>query len=417
VRPVAPTAASAQQAAAFSAGAKQREKAAAEQNIRDIWTVLSDEHLRQTASQEASKLAALASDAPAAVDKTREASIVFVGPRQAGKTTLANAYMFKDRDEVPKATTCLEYKYARSSLKDSLADEKSVTHFWELGGGRALSQLLAVPFTAATVPHAMVVIALDLGRQSRVLDDAQFFLSLVRKRVEEVMAEMRSAPGGQGDAMAKQLLSNARRRFGDAHPDLTGGKVDLLPVPVLIVANKLDLLRALEPEPLRVLSRSLRALAHANGASLLYNSRAHKDTLGKSFRSRLMAHVLGTAPYAKQPPPLFEHLQGMIQVSAGQDSFAQIGEAPGAAAGSGGKPLVAWVSAFSKTFPDRGAEDAEPESALDATQLEAEKQVDAALASRMEDLKAMQRELDLRRKLNAKDQAGLDAAAFGAARR
>jgi dynein light intermediate chain 2 len=384
----------------FAAAAKQREKQASEQNIRDIWTILTEDRAREQAQQAADKIAALSGD-PSVTDKTREALVLFVGPRQAGKTTLANSYMFKERDEVPRPTTCLEYKYARSALKESLADEKAVTHFWELGGGRALTQLLSVPLTPATLPHALVVLCVDLGRTSRVLDDAQFFLSLVRRRAEEVMGEMRQTQGAAGEAMAKQLLSNARKRFGETHADLA--RVELMPVPVLIVANKLDLLGRVEPEGLRVLSRSLRALAHANGASLLYNSRAHKDSLGKTFRARIMAHVMNNAYARAPPPPGFDHTLSLIQVVAGQDSFAQIGEAPGGGAAAGKSPFASWQAAFAKMFPDGGAADAEPESALETLALEPEKSIDAALSLRAEDLKTLQRELDLRRKLNAKD--------------
>lgn len=99
-----------------------------------------------------------------------------------------------------------------------MAEEKSVSHFWELGGGRALVQLLDVAITADSMPHTLVVLTIDLARLSRVTDDAAFYLGLVRQRCDAVLAEMRS----QGkSALAAQLVANARKRFGEQHADMS----------------------------------------------------------------------------------------------------------------------------------------------------------------------------------------------------
>ena len=182
--------------------------------------------------------------------------------------------------------------------------------------------------------------------------------------------------------------------------------MDLLPIPVLICVHKFDSIKSLEPEGLRVLSRAVRAVAHASGASLLYTSRAHRDTLLKNYRARVTAHVMANVQAATKPN--FDHTQ-FIATHAGQDSFASIGDAPGAAPSgkANATPLAGWVAAFNKYF-DAGSDkdkdkDREEGLALEELVLEPEKTVDAALAQRQEDLKRMQRELDLRRKLNAKE--------------
>ena len=191
-------------------------------------------------------------------------------------------------------------------------------------------------------------------------------------------------------------------------------RVDLLPVPVLICANKFDTLKSTEPESLRILARTLRALAHSNGASLLYTSRAHRDTLLKNYRARLTAHVMASSSGGgKAAAPSLDHTQH-ISLHAGQDSFAQIGDAPGKDAQAKG-PVAAWMAAFPKYF-EGGPQDAEEGAVMEELTLEPERSVDAALALRQEDLRRLQRELALRRKLLAQEADGPTVMAANAAR-
>ena len=359
-------------------------------NLKDIWTTLIEE-------KESQRAAAVALAQTGVVDESnREATIIYVGARGSGKSTLRNAYMYKDRSDVPKPTTCLDYKYTRTYLKDQMSEDKSVSHFWELGGGRSLVNLLEVPLSESTLRDALVVITLDLSKPVRCLDDAVYWLSLIKKRCDGLVANLRTKNRNAADA----LIAAARRRFGENHPDI--GRTELIPIPVLICAHKYDtVLKTLEPESLRILSRGLRAAAHTYGASLMYTSIAHRDTLLKAYRSRIGEHPNGRE--GKKPSqPSFDHTQH-ISVQGGQDNWQQIGEPPG---GAGGKnPLAAWSSAFTRSFEPVTIDPIE-DGQLDALQLEPEKSIDASLAQREEDLKRLHRELDLRRKLNAKETEG-----------
>jgi hypothetical protein len=434
--------------AAFRAHAAAQAQASTT-NVSDLWSSLV---ARRSAESRADS-----------VDRSREPRVLFLGPRGAGKSSLHMAYMFKERDlslasEAPKLTTALDYKYARlqpkqdssslagaaaitaggTSASASLEEQKTVTHFWELGGGRALaSQLLPIPLSAAALPHALLVLVLDLSAPHRAAADAAHFLALIKASTTQAQEALAKDTSGtaNGAAVVRQLHVNARRRFGESHADLN--RVELLPVPVLIVGHKLDLIQStLEPESLRILSRTLRALAHVHGASLLYTStaRQHKDNLLKAFRAKLTQHVLSGGSGKAAPPPSLDHTTSLIQVAAGQDSFFSIGEAPGVGgAGLGGKPAQAWLAACTKHFAEaaqgRAAREADlhneeaaaagaecSSNAVSAPpQLDGEKVVDAALKLRQEDLTNLQRELALRRKLNVKEahreQQGIAASA------
>lgn len=245
--------------------------------VQDIWSQL----LEQTKNNKENEGGA------AGEETVREASIVFIGPRHSGKSTMIHSYMFKDKEDTPKPTTSLDYKYTRSSVGMSM--EKDLSHFWELGGGRSLSHLLDICVAPETLKHTLVVINVDLSRPSFVLNDCLYWIEKLRARVKACIGELHKS----GSTVPKTLEQEARNVFGNDHEDLA--RVDLFEIPVLIVANKYDLIKDKDAELLKVMSKSLRAIAHSNGCGLLYASKGHKVLL-QTFRSRISRHVLNRPP-------------------------------------------------------------------------------------------------------------------------
>ena len=64
----------------------------------------------------------------------------------------------------------------------------------------------------------------------------------------------------------QQLRKRAWLRFGSDHPD--HDLLDPFPVPLTIIGSKYDLFQDMEPEKKKMVSRTLRFIAHTNGASL-----------------------------------------------------------------------------------------------------------------------------------------------------
>ena len=62
-----------------------------------------------------------------------ESTVVVVGNRGAGKTTLVSRFLNPEKDDVPKPSVALEYTFGRRS--GAHGDVKDVAHIWELGGG------------------------------------------------------------------------------------------------------------------------------------------------------------------------------------------------------------------------------------------------------------------------------------------
>lgn len=364
------------------APAEEKTKPAAEAKAvsgdsKDIWQQLLELKAKEENESEAK-------------NSTREASIVFIGPRHAGKSTLIHSYMFKDKEDTPKPTTSLDYKYTRSSVGMSM--EKDLSHFWELGGGRSLVTLMDICLTPDTLAHTFIIITLDLSRPSMVVEDLVYWLEVVRKRIKSSLGSMyQSHP-----LVPKELAESAKDIFGAEHPDLA--QVDLVELPVLIVANKFDKFKDNEPAKLGVMAKTLRAIAHSNGCSLLYTSKRHKSLI-QTFRSRISRHVLNRPP---SKTVQFDHTKP-LSVPGGADSFKDIGPAEDS---NNVCSAQAWIKTFAKYYPVNN-KDRELIVAVDALKLDAEPVVDQMLAQKDEDLKQLRRRLQLKRRMKQNDQLEL----------
>jgi len=148
----------------------------------------------------------------------REASLLFLGPHGAGKSTLIQSFMFKDRDEVPKSTSALDYRYTRTSVKDAMSEEKSISHFWELGGGSTLKELMDVAVKEGEgVKDALIVIVVDCERVGMVVEDTIKFIDMARKKGDNLMQQMK-ANGSNVSRLHPHILSMQSRTTSQLTP-------------------------------------------------------------------------------------------------------------------------------------------------------------------------------------------------------
>jgi hypothetical protein len=89
-----------------------------------------------------------------------------------------------------------------------------------------------------------------------------YFSCQLRSRVTGVLGEVKTSQPG----LEQQLRKKAWARFGRDHPDKD--LLDPLPVPLIIVGNKFDVFQNMDPEQRKMVARTLRFIAHTNGASL-----------------------------------------------------------------------------------------------------------------------------------------------------
>jgi len=149
------------------------------------------------------------------------------------------------------------------------------------------------------------------------------------------------------------------------------------------------------------MSRSLRAIAHFHGATLIQTSKTDKVGSLKLFRAKLTSHITGNE--RKQGTQL-DHTQEVF-VQVGQDSMSSIGES-----GISRENYVeGWRHLFAKTFPPKQENHPRKlridtnELTIESLGLAPEPLIDNQLQIKEEDFRRQKREMELRRKLNQQD--------------
>ena len=72
----------------------------------------------------------------------------------------------------------MEYK---SGIKLSKDEKKVKVNTYELGGGRAFSNLLESAIVGGTIHHTTVLIVIDLSKPGNAVDNLLFWLNSVRE--------------------------------------------------------------------------------------------------------------------------------------------------------------------------------------------------------------------------------------------
>jgi GTPase SAR1 family protein len=214
-------------------------------------------------------------DVPAAAD----GELIFVGAKGSGKSSIVQAFLQKE--EVPKPSTPLEFRYARRAT----ASGTMVADVWELGGGvtgqKQLSELLKVVLQPELLSRSVVAIVLDLSEPETALPTLLRWLSELRSRVTACQQELAKTAEGSAIAAAARKATGATWA---EHPDADVAAIEAVApigVPVVVVAHKYDAFETAytEGEHRKVLCRTLRYLSHQAGASLVCTKNKDKQVL------------------------------------------------------------------------------------------------------------------------------------------
>eukprot|EP00116_Pleurobrachia_bachei_P005124 sb/3465386/ len=267
-------------------------------------------------------------------NKSSERTIFVVGAKSSGKTGII--LRFLDRDEQPKATTALEYTFGRRSRNDSMS--KDVAHVYELGGGVALSNLIEIPVTKECVQTLNFVIVVDLSKPETIWTTLESLLAAIRQRVKKVIHELKV----ESPSAANNLVAECLARYDADHPDKDS--LDIIPVPITIIGSKYDVFQNFDSEKKKIISRTLRYVAHHHGAHLCYFS-SKIETLVMRARG-LLGHLVFKTQLNKTTST--DHNKP-IYMLAGMDAVSQIGSPPPA---PGSRSLLEqWKQLFLSSFP------------------------------------------------------------------
>ncbi|KAI8611846.1 hypothetical protein BC830DRAFT_1139374 [Chytriomyces sp. MP71] len=278
-------------------------------------------------------------------DEGVETTIMVVGNKQAGKSSLI--HRLQNKGDIPPPTTALEYRFARSTR----GTIKDISHIWELAGGTHLTDLIDIPVNESNIHLTTFVIVIDLSEPADALPLLEHFLDKIQARAKKVLDGLES----RGSKRPKGLRAFASKKYGPDHPDIKSDAMYICPVPIVIVGAKYDLYRDIEPEKRKLFCKTLRFLAHTQGASLAF-ANLNDETSSVKVKRILNHHAFRSNPLLE----MSHDYNKPIVITAGQDAFSQIGVPPSEAAKDAvGKQAFAgydkWRNDFDRYFPQKRA--------------------------------------------------------------
>ncbi|XP_009073177.1 PREDICTED: cytoplasmic dynein 2 light intermediate chain 1 [Acanthisitta chloris] len=288
-----------------------------------------------------------------------------MGSKNGGKTTIILRCL--EREESPKPTLALEYTFGRRARRHNTP--KDIAHFWELGGGTSLLELIRVPITSHNIRSFAVVLVLDLSKPNELWTTMEDLLQVTRNHVNKILTKLEKT-NAEVAAEIKQRKWNDLQRD---HPDYE--LVDPFPIPLMIIGSKYDLFQEFDSEMRKIISKTLRFVSHYCGASLvLINHLAFGYDKSKSVS-------------VDPSKPLF--------IPAGLDSLSQIGPPPASDSDIGklraNTPWELWKKVFEKTFPPKSLRDLQDTKDPAQDTQYAEYEVDVMRAEKNQELERYKR--------------------------
>ncbi|XP_043787965.1 cytoplasmic dynein 2 light intermediate chain 1 isoform X4 [Apis laboriosa] len=221
-----------------------------EENVRDIALrfCLEEEQRRKTNPNE-----------------THERSIIIVGSKRVGKTTIIHRFL--EKDEAPKPTIAMDYSFGRKAGKSLI---KNIVHVWEVG--HLTSSLVSAAMTGSSLTHSphhvTILVMLDLSQPEILWTTFEEALSVVRNAMkmsydDKIIQELK-----------KQRIKERKK--------IVEREIDPFPMRLCFIGGKYDQFKDLDLDKTELISKTLRAVAHILGASLYYHSAKDKSLLRKT---------------------------------------------------------------------------------------------------------------------------------------
>ncbi|XP_072246807.1 cytoplasmic dynein 2 light intermediate chain 1 isoform X1 [Leuresthes tenuis] len=246
-----------------------------------------------------------------------ERTVFLMGSKAGGKTSILLRCL--DRDEPPKPTLALEYTFGRRARGHNTP--KDIAHLWELGGGTSLSDLIQIAITPVSIRSLSVILILDLSKPNALWGTTEKLLQTAHAQLDKVSSQAQQAEKSRHRSKHQTPVHSAARVLPKDYPDRE--LISPFPVPLLIIGSKYDLFQEFDSDKKKVVSKTLRFIAHYYAASLIFTSIKSESLVSKtkSFFSHLAFDLdRGKTVSCDPNKPLI--------IPAGSDSFSQIGSPP-----------------------------------------------------------------------------------------
>ncbi|XP_033469354.1 cytoplasmic dynein 2 light intermediate chain 1 [Epinephelus lanceolatus] len=273
-----------------------------------------------------------------------ERTVFLMGSKAGGKTSILLRCL--DRDEPSKPTLALEYTFGRRARGHNTP--KDIAHLWELGGGTSLSDLVQIPITPVSIRSLSVILVLDLSKPNALWGTMEKLLQAAQAQLEKVSSQAQQAQKAKPGAKHQTPVHSAARVLPKDYPDRE--LISPFPVPLLIIGSKYDVFQEFDSDKRKVVSKTLRFVAHYYAASLIFTSIKSESLMSKtkSFFSHLAFGLdRGKTVSSDSTKPLI--------IPAGSDSFSQIGSPPSTDVDitslHAKNPKDLWKKVYERVFP------------------------------------------------------------------
>lgn len=311
-------------------------------------------------------------------------TVFLMGSKAAGKTSIL--FRCLDRDEPAKPTLALEYTFGRRARGHNTP--KDIAHLWELGGGTSLSDLVQIPITPVNIKSLSVILILDLSKPNSMWGTMDKLLQAAQTQAEKAFHQAQQTEKAKTGAKHHSSMHTTARVLPKDYPDKE--LISPFPLPLLIIGSKYDIFQEFDSDKKKLISKTLRFIAHYYAASLIFTSIKSESLMSKtkSFVSHLAFGLdKGKTVSTDATKPLI--------VPAGSDSFSQIGSPPSTDVDitslHAKNPKDLWKKVYERVFP--------PESISEQRELKdparvpqySEPQIDAMRAQKDQELEQYKR--------------------------
>ncbi|CAJ1067093.1 cytoplasmic dynein 2 light intermediate chain 1 [Xyrichtys novacula] len=323
-------------------------------------------------------------------ETVNERTVFLMGSKAGGKTSILLRCL--DRDEPAKPTLALEYTFGRRARGHNTP--KDIAHLWELGGGISLSDLVQIPITPASIRSFTVILILDLSKPNTLWGTMEKLLQAAQDQLEKVFTQAQKGQRTKSGAKHQSAARVLPKDFPDRE------LISPFPVPLLIIGSKYDLFQEFDSDKRKVVSKTLRFVAHYNAASLIFTSIKSESLMSKTkgFFSHLAFGLDRGKTVSSDPTkPLI--------IPAGSDSFTQIGSPPTADVDISSlhakNPKDLWKKVYERVFPQENTREQRELKDPAKDPRYSEPQIDAMRAQK-------DQELDQYKRNSAKSWKGLE---------
>ncbi|KRX90175.1 Cytoplasmic dynein 2 light intermediate chain 1 [Trichinella pseudospiralis] len=196
-------------------------------------------------------------------DDENESILILCGSKNSDKSTLVSKFM--EREEQQYKICAMEYTFARwnaGNVRTVLCEEKKIGHIYQIEDGLDFINLFKSIRLDNMMNNAAVIVMVNLAEPAEIWTTLEQFLSMTRDHLLKLLMK-------QNDNVQEMLVRKAAKPY-ESHPDKR--IVKPYPIPLCIIGGNYSDFQNIEPEKKKIICRSLRLIAHLNGATLQFLS-------------------------------------------------------------------------------------------------------------------------------------------------